>query len=147
MDNSYGNIDQSLLKAYEETIYQVLEPPISIQINMPNADLAAFLRAHDARTWAFITAWNPKSQLLSPQENNQRHTELVKRIKKGSYPFFLGKGIGKDANWEPEVSLFVLHISKMEALQVGRYFEQNAIVFGERDGLPTLLFINNTQEI
>lgn len=96
----------------------------------------------NARTWAFITAWNPKSKLLSPQENNQRHKELIKIIKKTGYPYFIGKGIGKEAGWEPEISLLILHIDKETALQIGQYFNQNAIVFGEQGKKPKLLIIN-----
>ncbi len=141
MDNSSGNIDQQLLKAYQETIYQVLYPPIAIQIGIPNPALDAFLIQHNSINWAFVTAWNPRSKQLSIQENNQRHEELIKLIKKVGYSCFFGKGIGKDASWTPEVSLLVLNIEIKAAIAIGQYFDQNAIVVGESGGLPTLIIL------
>jgi len=141
MDDSSGNIDQQLLKAYQETTYEVMAPPISIQIGVQNPVLDAFLQENDAQSWAFITAWNPQSQLLSHKENNRRHQELTKMVKNAGYPYFIGKGIGKKEDWEPELSLFIIHISKAKATETGSYFNQKAIVFGEKGGLPTLLFL------
>lgn len=141
MDDSYFNIDQQLLKAYQETIYQVVKPSISIEINVLNPILNAFLQENDAYSWAFITAWNPKSQLLSSKENKQKLEELVKMVKKAGYLYFPGKGIGKDQTWEPEQSLFILNITKAEAIRIGKYFDQNAIVFGDLLHLSELVLL------
>lgn len=141
MDNSSRNIDQHLLKAYRETIYQVFEPSIALKIDTINPVLNQFLQENDVTTWAFITAWNPKSQVLSYKENTQRHQELIQIVEKAAYPYFIGKGIGKDSNWEPEWSLFILNISKTEAIKLGKYFDQNAIVFGIQNEAPQLLLL------
>lgn len=141
MDNSSDNIDQQLLKAYQETVYQVLEPPLSIQIGVLSADLNTFLQENDATTWAFITAWNPKSQRLSQKENKQRHQELIKMVKNAGYLYFIGKGIGENPDWEPELSLLILNIAKIDAIQIGKYFNQNAIVFGVYGDVPILVII------
>ena len=139
MENSSCNIDQHLLNAYQETIYQVLDPLISIKIGVFNPVLNAFLRENDATTWAFITAWNPKSQLLSIQANNQRQKELTQKVKKAGFTYFIGEGIGKDLNWTPEQSLFILNISKAKAVEFVRYFDQNTIVFGVQNEPPQLI--------
>lgn len=141
MDNSSDNIDQQLLKAYQETVYQVLEPPLSIQIGVLSADLNTFLQENDATTWAFITAWNPKSQRLSQKENKRRHKELIKMVKNAGYLYFIGKGMGKNADWEPEMSLLILNIPIINAIQIGKYFNQNAIVFGAYGDVPILVII------
>lgn len=139
MDNSSCNIDQHLLNAYQQTIYQVIDPPISIKTGVVNLVLDAFLRENDATSWAFITAWNPKSQLLSIQENNQRQKELTQMVKKAGFTYFMGEGIGNDPTWTPEESLFILNISKAKAMEFARYFDQNAIVFGVQNESPQLI--------
>ncbi len=140
MDDNYRNIDQSLLAAYVRTTYRVDALDLQIRIGLANANLQQLLTTYGAHTWAFITAWNPKSVLLSQHENEARHEMLVKIIEKMSYPYFVGHGIGDDENWPPEQSLLILGISKQEALALGRQFEQNAIVFGTQNTLPTLVF-------
>lgn len=140
MDDNYSIIDQRLLQAYLHTTYQVDFPDIKIKIGEPNPDLNALLVSSQTESWAFITAWNPKSSLLSTKENDWRHQKLVRIVKNTGYPHFEGKGIGKDSDWPPEISLLILGISKMEALELGREFRQNAIVFGEKSQVPALIF-------
>ena len=65
MDDNYRNIDQSLLAAYVRTTYRVDALDLQIRIGLANANLQQLLTTYGAQTWAFITAWNPKSVLLS----------------------------------------------------------------------------------
>lgn len=140
MDDNYSNIDQQLISAYLNTTYQVKFPDIKIKIGEPNHALNALLEFCKTECWAFITAWNPKSSLLSTKENDSRHQKLVEIVKNTGYPYFEGKGIGNSGEWEPETSLLILGISKTEALRFGQQFGQNAIVFGEKGQVPALVF-------
>lgn len=139
MDDSSCNIDQQLLNAYRNTIYWVEDLALKIQIGIKNSVLDTILEKQQASCWAFITAWNPRSKWLLPEENTQRHKLLITRVEQAGYPYFTGKGIGLDKDWEPETSLFILNISKANAIAIGKYFDQNAIVFGSLDESPTLL--------
>lgn len=140
MDDNYSNIDQRLLRAYLNTTYQVDFPVVKIKIGEPNRDLDILLESRQAQSWAFITAWNPKSSLLSTKENDWRHQKLVQIVENTGYSYFEGKGIGNNHDWEPEASLLILGISKTEALELGRQFGQHAIVFGEKGRAPALIF-------
>lgn len=60
-------------------------------------------------------------------------------VRQAGYTFFLGQGIVLDANWEPECSLFIINIIEKEAITLGKYFDQNAIVFGYQNEVPQLL--------
>lgn len=139
MDDSSVNIDQQLLNAYRNTIYWVEDLTLNIQIGIENPALDAFLQKQQAKCWAFITAWNPRSKLLLPEENAKRHECLVALVEQAGYSYFMGKGIGIDPNWEPERSLFILNIPKANAIAIGKYFDQNAIVFGKLYEFPALL--------
>jgi len=89
-----------------------------------------------ATTWAYITAYNPYSKSLSKDESFKRHEQLKQKV--NGYTFFEGAGVGEDTNWEPETSLLVIGILKKESIEIGKYFEQNAILVGEIYGLPEL---------
>lgn len=140
MDDNYRNIDQRLLQAYVRTIYRVENPPIDIKIGMPHQELDILLQKYQSKNWAFISAWNPGSLPLSKEENELRHQALLNKIQTANYPYFEGEGIGEDEYWAPEKSLLILGISKVEALKIGKYFDQNAIVFGQFQQAAQLLF-------
>jgi hypothetical protein len=88
-------------------------------------------RAEESR-WALITAWNPASRQLSAGENANRQFELAAALNEGGHRYLPGEGIGQNAAWPPEESLFVIGISKRDARALGRRFGQFAIVVGHK---------------
>lgn len=90
---------------------------------------------------AFITALNPLSQQLSAQENEERHQALMAEIKSQSLSFLPGKGKHPSNNWPAEQSVLVLGLSLEAAKTLGRRFEQNAVVWAGRDGVPELVLL------
>jgi hypothetical protein len=129
-----------LIEAYKNTKYKVFEPDIIIEIGKSNQDLDNLLLKHNSNEWAFITAYNPYSRVLTDDENSIRHDELKELTK--AYITFEGHGVGEDLTWEPERSLFIIGISKDDASKIGMKFEQNAIVYGKIDFAPELLILN-----
>lgn len=132
---------ENAIKAYTATDFQVYpsaKKVVSIRVNQKNKVLDQFLEA--ANTWAFITAWNPKSEALSPIENKQRNELLVEEVKKRSFIYFPGAGVPDDDNWSPEDSFLIVDISKEAAIALGKKYRQNAIVFGEVGGVAELVF-------
>lgn len=125
-----------LINAYNNTEYQVYNPPMVIEIGIKNQELNDLLSSLNLTTWAYITAFNPFSKSLSKQENLKRHKEL--RVKIANYKFYEGEGVGEDKTWEPEISCLVVGISYQEAIAIGNFFEQNAIVIGDINGVPEL---------
>ena len=122
-------MNQELLDAYSKTKYLVFNTEIVIEIGKRNSLLEELLKKNGCNECAFITAFNPFSQLLTDDENAKRHQELLTLVKE--YIFFEGEGRGEDSSWKPEKSLFILGISRENARNLGKYFEQNAIVFAE----------------
>jgi hypothetical protein len=51
-----------------------------------------------------------------------------------------GEGVDPAGDWPAEASVLILDIERDEALKLGRLWEQNAIVCGERGGVPQLLW-------
>ncbi len=129
----------NLIQAYKNTKYKVFKPNLEIQIGVLNDDLNDLLGKNNATEWAYITAFNPYSKVLTDLENKDRHLELQEDTK--SFLTYEGHGVGTDSSWEPELSLLVIGVSKAEAILIGKKFEQNAIVYGKVDSTPELLIL------
>jgi len=129
-----------LIEAYKNTKYIVFDLNLTILIDKSNLDINKLLIKHNTNEWAFITAYNPYSKVLTNDENKLRHYELKGLTK--NYVTFEGHGVGEDSRWEPELSLFIIGISKVEASIIGKKFEQNAIVYGELNNSPELIVLN-----
>lgn len=130
----------SLIEAYKNTKYIVFEPTLTIEIGKLNQEIDEIIIKHNSNAWAFITAYNPYSRVLTNDENRVRHEELKDLTK--NYMTFEGHGVGEDPIWEPELSLFIIGITRDEASKIGKKFEQNAIVCGELNNSPELLILN-----
>jgi hypothetical protein len=130
----------NLLKEYKKTKYKVFDPEFIFEIDKMNDNLNQLLNKYNSGEWAFITAHNPYSKVLTQVENIDRHNQLKKALK--HYITFEGHGVGEDPTWEPELSLLIIGITKEHALLIGNKFEQKAIVIGKSDSAPELLIIN-----
>jgi hypothetical protein len=129
-----------LIEAYKNTKYIVFDLNLTIVIDKSNLEINELLVKYNTKECAFITAYNPYSRVLTNEENRIRHIELIEMTE--NYVTFEGHGVGEDPTWEPELSLFIIGISKVEASKIGKKFEQNAIVFGELNNSPELIILN-----
>jgi len=133
-------MDGELTQAYKETHYTVQDmEPFVLRIGEVSEDLMACHKRHRVECSAFITAWNPFSQQLTAQENEERQQALIAEIKGRSLFFLHGVGQHPSNNWPGEQSVLVLGLSLEAAKTLGRRFEQNAVVWTGRDGVPELL--------
>lgn len=81
-------IDEELLKAYTDARFCIYsEPALTLQVGTEPTELKTLMLKHAVSTAAFITAFNPYSQLLSDLENNQRNSKLHADIQHGGYTF------------------------------------------------------------
>ena len=128
-----------LIAAYKNTRYHVFNTGITICIDENNILLDALLSKQDAKSWAYITAYNPFSQTLTDEANDARHRLLLQSV--AAFSSFEGEGKGADESWPPEKSLLILGISKEQAIAIGNEYEQNAIVYGEAGQTAQLLML------
>jgi hypothetical protein len=126
-----------LKEAYCNTRFTLFELPFEIKVGQLCPALDELLQKHGVKDWAYITAWNPRSKSLSEKENEDRQEDLKAMLK--DYRLLEGEGIGADTSWPPERSALVLGIPKAEAANIGRKFEQNAIVVGRLGQTAELL--------
>lgn len=130
------SLPMGVIDAYLNTRYLVKDMGIEIRIGYPEKSLDRLLKETETKAWAYITAWNPGSELLTEEENEKRHQELIKALQE--YQCYEGQGVGIDTDWPPEKSLLVLGIEENKAIELGKAFCQNAIVTGTLDTLPRL---------
>lgn len=131
-----------LENAYHNTSYWVEEVrrPFRIRVGKSNPMLENLLAEYGAKSWAYVTASNPRSVPLSYEENERRHAQLLQRAEGLGCRALSGHGVGDEGIWAPEKSLLILGVNRNTACELGRVFGQNAIIFGEQGGLPTLLW-------
>ncbi len=129
--------------AYHATSYLVHGPEsqFTIRIDEKTPALDDLLVRHGTRCWAFVTACNPGSTALAPDENRQRAAELERLVCDAAYPFYPGEGVGDDSAWPPEPSLLILGISSEDAAALASRFGQNAIVTGAIGTAAQLLWV------
>lgn len=130
---------KDLIKAYKETSFIVYKPMLTIKVDEVNEELNRLLKRNSTVDWAYITAWNPYSELtndtINEENNNLLRNDLIK------YKLFEGEGIGSDKSWQPEKSFLILGIPLDEAILIGKKYRQNAIVVGKLNEPPQLIWI------
>lgn len=135
-------VPSDVVGAYLATDFHVLgEGAFILRINQPSAELASLLLQAGAETAAFLTAWNPHSELLSLPENQAAQGNLLVELKSRQYEVIPGIGRDPSGEWEGEESYLVLGISRAEAQALGSRFGQNAIVWSGRDAVPELILL------
>jgi len=140
-----ANMDIIELKqAYLNTNYTIYKNSIFEEGLILNINKVAIFKSAlpELKEWAFITAWNPNSKELTPEENKQRNSNLLDDIRSEGYISHLGSGISQDGNWS-EDSFFIENVSKEEALVYALKYEQCAFVYGKVNQMAELIWTSN----
>ncbi|KAF0811681.1 hypothetical protein IGB42_03839 [Andreprevotia sp. IGB-42] len=133
-------ISPELAAAYRATRYTVAALGLVLRIGQRHPDLDALLTRRQFDGWAFVAAANPYSGALCEQENRARHQNLLEALATGQHVFFEGMGEPVGSDWQPELSVLILGISRDDALALARYFEQNALVYGRVGDMAELVW-------
>ena len=137
--------EAALWDAYRATSFEAQTPVgcVRIRVDCPVPSLDRLLDAQNQRCWAYVTAWNPQSKRLADAKNREANELLRRELQDAGYTVYSGRGKPDDPAWEPETSMLAIGVSREEALQLGRRFRQNAVVWGERGGRAELLDCRN----
>ncbi len=133
--------------AYLETTYHVLEDSLT---NSPLNDGEYLLREvaftlsampstdrlFDDRSFALITAANPRSEMFDELQNRERNSRLHLELERRGISNGSSYGTDKAKTWR-EDGFVLWDVVPALALELGRMFEQNAIVYG-KDGRVAL---------
>ena len=125
-----GILDEQLIQAYMNAEYRVLKPQITIKIGQINSHLNELLMDNNAYYYAFITAENPFSNSFDDAENAVLMHQLAEDLTALNLVFLKGIGIDPNGNWPGENSFLVLDLHPLTASELGKKYQQNAIVVG-----------------
>jgi hypothetical protein len=130
-----------LLEAYRRTSFFADTPQgrLRLRLGESSPELDRVLEAQGARSWAYVTAFNPASIVLSDDENERRQSRLEYEVSSRGYTTFRGEGVGDDGTWPAERGLLIVGIGDGDAIELGRAFGQRAIVYGVVGAVAVLL--------
>lgn len=129
----------TLERYYLETTYSVVinEEQYNINVGKPMPPVLHALVSKE-KTAAILTAWNPRSEVLSLSENNSRNKNLDSMLK--DYNVFNSIGQGVDSSWLAEESFFIVGIQKSDVEKLAVEFEQYAYVWCDNSNTVSLIF-------
>ena len=136
-------LDERLIEAYRATDYVLFVgdgDDVILNIGRHNPDFDRVLDRRHAVTSVVVTAYNPRSVVLSEVENRARHAELTALLDARGCDYALGEGRDPTGHWKAELECVVFGIPLETGLELARRFEQNAIVFVRRGEVPELAY-------
>ena len=137
-----STIDESTLLAYLRCHYRVLgELPFMLRIGEQIAALLALYERLDCNCAAFLTAWNPRGELLDDEANHGIQTTLMRDIAARGHAGIAGVGEDPDGDWRGEDSVLVPGMDLAAAMAIGVAYGQNALVWAGSDARPQLILL------
>ena len=142
MRNQYSDLSKELINAYKKTNYEVFtEQPFTLNIDIFSERLSLIYKENSVETACFITAYNPFSEKLTLEDNKAVQEKLLQNIIHSGNQFFEGIGVDPKGEWKGEPSFLILGISKEEAIEIGKQFKQNALVWCNKNCIPQLILL------
>jgi Protein of unknown function (DUF3293) len=128
-----------LLEAYKLTVYTIAgsEGSLTLHVGQHSEWLARELGNHNASCAAFVTAYNPGSELQPDTSNRLRNAEMLRMVQ--DRPFLVVDAIAPDGRWPVEKGYLVFGLEKERALHIGRAFGQVAILWAGADAVPEVV--------
>jgi hypothetical protein len=126
-------MDPNLLRSYLSTVYELPTPAGPVRASLDgdaaragSSSLPELLQ----RTFAVITAFNPRSMLMPRKVNEQRNLVMRDLLVLGVYRVEACVGYEEDpeGTWR-EPSWLVHGMDRGEAVSFGRVFRQNAVLY------------------
>jgi hypothetical protein len=128
------------MEAYKATNFKVLtKPPFILNIGKRSKEVLEVFEHTSSNCAGYLTAWNPYSQSMSGEENEQAHHRLLAQLDLDNYQVWMAIGEDPSGEWGGETSAFVLGMPRSDAAAYGKQFEQNAIVWVGNTGVPELV--------
>ena len=137
-------IDPDLLAIYQKSDYRVLgegENDFVMHIGKPCPPLRSLMLRAAVSTACFVSAYNPRSEPCSDDENARAQARLSLDVSQMGLSYLEGVGEDPDGECAGEPCLLVLGISHESTVMLGRKYGQNAVLWFEADGMPQLLLL------
>jgi Protein of unknown function (DUF3293) len=129
-----------LRESFRNARYDLLLPmrTVQLEIDLPCAPLAAWLRAGGISCAAWLTAFNPQGRQRADSMNTAAQARLESRLA-GKYLLLHGTATDPAGAWPTEPSVLVAGMPRADALAIAREFAQAAFLWIEADAIPRLV--------
>jgi hypothetical protein len=136
-------ISSEKIRAYEATDYRTGSgaDALVLRIGQHSPKLALRYKDTGADCALFITAFNPFGRKQDDAANKAAHAHLGERIRADSELVIEGEGADPTGKWKPERSYLAFGINAAAARELGRHFQQDAVVWIGKDAVPQLLLL------
>ncbi len=135
-------IPAETLSAYSETNFIVYAEQVFIlRVGEYCPVLINLYKAHKIETCLFITAHNPYGQALNESVNLKRNIDLATELEDKALKYYPAEGKHPTGDWPGEASYLVLGLSIEESCELGKKYEQNAIIWCDSDCVPQLVLL------
>ncbi len=130
-------IPDDLIEAYRRAVFRVPSLGVDLRVGERCQALAGWTGG-----FAFITACNPYSEIVSG-ERNAAATYSLEEALQALPPGQVLAAEGRDpaGEWPPEPGFVVGSITLAQASELGRRFRQNAILWADADAVPRLVLL------
>jgi hypothetical protein len=139
-------MEQTLLRTYLATVYELptSNGPIRASLDGDIVNDVSTLPELLTRSFAILTAYNPRSMLLPRKVNEHRHSVMRDMLILGCFRVESCVGYEEDpeGTWR-EPSWLVHDVDRDEAISFGRVFRQNTIIFC-RNARPEIVVTDPT---
>ncbi|GKS68452.1 protein of unknown function [Nitrosomonas sp. PY1] len=143
IDTSNSIIDKKLIASYYQTQYWVSieREKVVVFIDRYSERIKSLLIQFGASCAAIVTAYNSYSQLSSENANCFANELLRNFLAQNHYHFLESLNVDPTQTWPPEKSFFVFGLEFHAAQNIGRQFDQNAIVWMRHDAIARLILL------
>lgn len=134
--------------AYRATTYRVFLPGgiCDLRVGVPCEALRCWLETAGTTQFAVITAHNPGSVLVAEATNAERQAQLECDLLEGNYEPYAAQNLPDAADGPVEESCFVADLAPEDACALAEDYGQNAVISGGGDGVPHLLWIEDSEQ-
>ena len=131
------------VRAYRASDYCIgfTDQAIVLSPGLRSAEMAQLFASHGVNCDASITAFNPQGAQRSTGENEQAHQQLQSHIESNGLKCMAGEGSEAGTDWPAEKSCFALGLGSSNAIEVGRLYSQDAIVWVGESAVPELVLL------
>ncbi len=135
-------IRKTVVQAYLHAEYRIdSTPPCVLKIGQASTCLVGIYEHYGVNCAAFITAFNPLGRQYSPAENAVFQQRLLDQLARQRKPVLQAAGIDPEHVWPVEGSVLVPGLELAPAREMGREYDQNAIVWCGPDAVAQLVLL------
>lgn len=135
------DIPTRLISAYLQTEYVVrcdgLE--FSLRVNHYSRLLHDLHISYGARSSAFITACNPYSKIHTREYNDSAQRRLEADLQSCGFNVNACTARDPQQDWPDEAGFLITGITETDAENLGRKYDQNAILYCDETAIPRLV--------